>query len=367
MKISRSGKAAGLVISGALALAACGSDTQTTTGATPTGTSSSAAIDCGSGDLKGAGSSFAKNIVAQWIKDYTAACGTAKVDYQGVGSGTGIKQFTAGTVDFAGSDAALKDSEQADATKRCGGAPALHLPVTAGGVAIAYKLQGVDSLQLSPKTLAGIFQGTITTWDDAAVKADNPSATLPSTKITAIRRSDSSGTTDIFTKFLEATAGADWKLGSGKEVDFPAAVQGAAKSDGVTQAVTGVEGAVTYVELSFAKGAALGVAAVKNAGGEYAELSAANVTKALESVTVPTGDLVLDFDYAALGAGTYPLTGVTYAVVCSKGTEAAKLELVKKFLTYSATTGQAAAEGLDYAPLPATLATAVTAAVATLA
>jgi phosphate transport system substrate-binding protein len=367
VKTSRSGKAAGLVLSGALALSACGSDTQEAApGTTPSGGSTS--VDCASGDLKGAGSSFAKNIVAQWIKDYQAACSAEgpKLDYQGVGSGTGIKQFTAGTVDFAGSDAALKDSEQADATKRCG-APAVHLPVTAGGVAVAYKLNGVDELQLSPKTLAGIFQGTVTTWDDAAVKADNPGATLPSTKITAVRRSDSSGTTDIFTKFLEATAGADWKLGSGKEVDFPAAVQGAAKSDGVTQAVSGTEGAITYVEQSFVTGAGLTAAKVQNSGGEYTALTAETVSKALEGVAVPTGDLVLSIDYAKLGAGTYPLTGVTYAIVCSKGTEAGKLDLLKKFLTYSVTDGQAAAEGLDYAPLPTALATATSTAIASLA
>ncbi len=367
MKLSQSGKTVGLVLSGALALAACGSDTQTNPSTSGTPSASGSAIACGTGDLKGAGSSFAKNIVAQWIKDFTAACSGATVDYQGVGSGTGIKQFTAATVDFAGSDAILKDTEQAEATKRCG-APAVHLPVTTGGVAVAYKLAGVEGLQLSPKTLAGIFQGTVKTWDDAAVKADNPAAKLPSTKITAVHRSDSSGTTDIFTKFVTATAGADWKLGSGKEVDWPAVVQGAAKSDGVTQAVAGVEGAVTYVELSFAKGAALGVAKVKNAGGEYAELTAATVTKALESVTVPTtGDLTLKFDYAALGAGAYPLTGVTYAIVCSKGTDAAKLEVLKKFLTYSANGGQTAAESLDYAPLPAPLIAQVTAAIAALA
>jgi phosphate transport system substrate-binding protein len=369
VKVSQTGRIAGLVLSGSLALAACGTDTQdpAAAGAAVTPTASGSSAPCAAGELRGAGSSFQKNIVAQWIKDFAGACTGANVDYQGVGSGAGIKQFTAGTVDFAGSDAVMKDSEQADADKRCGG-PAVHLPLTAGGVAVAYNLDGVTDLQLSPKVLAGIFQGTITRWDDAAVKADNPSATLPSQAITAVRRSDSSGTTAIFTEFLTATAKADWKLGAGKEVDWPSSVQGAAKSDGVTQAAKGVKGAITYVESSFASGAALGVAKVQNSAGEYAALDAASVTKALDTVAIPGGnDLKLAFDYAALGAGTYPLTGVTYEIVCTTGNAPAMLPLLKAFLTYSATTGQAAAEGLDYAPLPVALASKVTATVATLA
>ena len=368
MTVPKTGKLAGLVLAGALALSACGTDTQdpAAAGVQTTPTASGAATACAPGELRGAGSSFQKNIVAQWIKDFAATCSGANVDYQGVGSGAGIKQFTSGTVDFAGSDAVMKDEEQAEADKRCG-SPALHLPLTAGGVAVAYNLDGVEGLQLSPKTLAGIFQGKITRWDDAALKADNPSASLPSSAITAVRRSDSSGTTAIFTGFLEATAKADWSLGSGKEVDWPSAVRGAAKSDGVTQAVSGVKGAITYVETSFATGAALGVAKVANSSGEFAELTAETVTKALDTVAIPGGsDLKLDFDYAALGAGTYPLTGVTYEIVCSKGGNAAALPLLKAFLTYSATTGQAAAEGLDYAPLPVALASKVTATVATL-
>lgn len=368
MKVSQTGRIAGLVLSGSLALAACGTDTQdpVAAGAVSTTSASASSSPCAAGELRGAGSSFQKNIVAQWIKDFAAACTGANVDYQGVGSGAGIKQFTSGTVDFAGSDAVMKDSEQAEADARCA-SPAIHLPLTAGGVAIAYNLDGVTDLQLSSKALAGIFQGTITRWDDAVLKADNPGADLPGTAITAVRRGDSSGTTSIFTEFLEATAKPDWKLGSGKEVDWPSAVRGAPKSDGVTQAVSGVTGAITYVEASFAVGAQLSVAKVQNSAGEYAELTPASVTKALDTVAIPGGsDLKLDVDYATLGAGTYPLTGVTYEIVCSKGT-GTPLPLLKAFLTYSATTGQAAAEGLDYAPLPVALASKVTATVATLA
>jgi len=352
-----------LAAAGAVALTACGTDSQG--GAAP---KASGSASCATGDLKGAGSTFQKNIVAQWIKDFGASCSGATIDYQGVGSGAGIKQFGAKTVDFAGSDSVMKPDEQAAADKRCGG-PAVHLPITAGGIAIAYKLDAVKDLQLSPKTIAGIFQGTVKKWDDPAVKADNPSASLPSTAITAVHRSDSSGTTSVFSKFLTATAGADWKLGEGKELTWPASVQGAAKSDGVTQAVSGSEGAITYVEASFAASSGLGVAKVKNGAGEYAALTADSVSKALEGASVPDSgsDLQVKYDFANTTAGAYPITAISYEIVCSKGNDPAKLALLKAFLTYDATTGQQAATGLGFAPLPQSIATKVTAAVAALA
>jgi phosphate transport system substrate-binding protein len=250
----------------------------------------------------------------------------------------------------------MKPDEQTNADKRCGG-PAIHLPITAGGIALIYKLSGVTDLQLSPKTIAGIFQGTIKKWDDPAVKADNPSATLPSTGITPVHRSDSSGTTSVFSNFLNATAAADWKLGTGKELKWPASVQGAKGSDGVTQAVSGSDGAVTYAEVSYATSAGLGVAKVKNGAGEYAALDSASVGKALEGASVPdAGDLKVKYDFANTTPGAYPITALSYEIVCSKGNDAAKLPLLKAFLTYAATTGQAAADGLGFAPLPPSIA-----------
>ncbi|MCU1591789.1 MAG: Phosphate-binding protein PstS [Frankiales bacterium] len=358
-----------LAAAGTLALSACGTDSQGGTASGPTSAASaSSSTACATGELKGAGSTFQKNIVAQWIKDFGAACSGANLDYQGVGSGAGIKQFGSKTIDFAGSDSVMKPDEQAAADKRCGG-PAVHLPITAGGIALAYKLTGVSDLQLSPKTLAGIFQGTIKKWDDAAIKADNPSASLPSTGITAVHRSDSSGTTSVFSKFLNATAAPDWKLGEGKELKWPASVQGAAKSDGVTQAVSGSDGAITYVEASFATSGGLGVAKIKNGAGEYTALTADTVSKALEGASVPDSgnDLQVKYDFANTTAGAYPITAISYEIVCSKGNDAAKLALLKAFLTYDATTGQAAATGLGFAPLPQSIATKVTAAIAALA
>jgi phosphate transport system substrate-binding protein len=350
--VSRTTALAGVAVLGALSLSACGSDSNNGS------TNNASNISCAKGDLKGAGSTFQKNIVAQWIKDYTAACSGATLDYQGIGSGAGIKQFGASTIDFAGSDSTMKDDEQAAADKRCG-APALHLPVSAGGIAIAYKLSGVDNLQLSPATIAGIFQGTIKKWDDAAVKADNPGVTLPSTAITAVHREDSSGTTSVISKYLAATASSVWKLGQGKELSWPKAVQGAKGSDGVTQAAAATDGGVTYTEVSYVEPAGLKAAKVKNGAGEYAELTGATVSKALEGATLPASgnDLKVSYDFANATAGAYPITAVTYDIVCSKGLDASKTALLKSFLTYAVTDGQQAAEANGYAPLPASVVT----------
>lgn len=349
----------GLVALGALSLTACGSDNND-------GETAAADISCATGDLKGAGSTFQKNIVSEWIKAYTGACKDATLDYQGIGSGAGIKQFGAGTVDFAGSDSTMKDDEQAAADKRCG-SPALHLPISAGGISVAYKLDGVDGLQLSPATLAGIFQGTITKWDDAAVKADNPEASLPSTAITAVHREDSSGTTSVFSKFLAKTAAADWKLGEGKELSWPAAVQGAKGSDGVTQAVLAVDGGITYTEVSYAENAGLSSAKVKNGAGEYTELTGETVSTALEGAELPASgnDLKVSYDFANTTPGAYPITAVTYEIICTKG-DAGKQALLKSFLTYAVTDGQDAAEANGYAPLPSSVVDRVKTAVAAL-
>ena len=363
MKVSRTGQLAGLTLAGALALTACGSDNNDDT----TNATSNDKISCATGDLKGAGSTFQKNIVAQWIKDYTASCTGATLDYQGIGSGAGIKQFGSGTIDFAGSDSTMKPEEQSAADTRCG-SPAIHLPITAGGIAIAYNLKDVKDLQLSPATVAGIFQGTVKTWDDAKIKADNPGTTLPSTAITPVHREDSSGTTDVVSKFLTATAASDWKLGTGKELKWPTTVQGAAKSDGVTQAVAGTEGGVTYVEVSFVESGGLQSAKVKNGAGEYAALDAASVTKALGGATLPDSgsDLKVKYEFANSTAGAYPITAVSYEIVCSKGKDAAKQSLLKSFLTYAVGEGQESAEDAGFAPLPTALATKVSTVVAAL-
>lgn len=187
------------------------------------------ALATAGGKLSGAGSSFQEPMETQWSKDFSAACGNAQVNYQAVGSGTGIQQFGPGTIDFAGSDVVMKSDEQAAADKRCG-SPAIHVPVSAGGVGVTWNLQGVKDLQFSPDTLADIFSGKVRTWNDAEIKADNAGANLPSLPITVVYRSDSSGTNSIFTSFLAATS-KKWTLGSGKTISWPT-VEGGARARG---------------------------------------------------------------------------------------------------------------------------------------
>jgi len=358
------------VAAATLALAACGSDNTSTT---PGGDSSSAAkskIDCASGSLTAQGSTAQGNAIGEWVKAYQTACPDGKINYQGTGSGAGIQAFTANTADFAGSDSALKaGDEQSRADARCTGGKAINLPMVIGPIAIAYNLAGVKDLQLKPATLAKIFAGTVKTWDDATIKADNPNATLPSTPIVAVHRSDSSGTTENFTKYLKATAGSDWTYDSGKDWKAPGG-KGGAKSDGVAAAVKQAPGAIGYIEYSFVQTNSLSAAKIYNGAGEYTALDDKSAGKAIAGakVTGTEPDLALTVDYATKEAGAYPIVLVTYEIVCTKGTPADKLPLIKGFLGYiSGTDGQAKLSEIGYAPLPSELQNKVAASVSGLA
>jgi phosphate transport system substrate-binding protein len=357
------------VAAATLALAACGSDNTSTT---PSGDSSSAAakIECASGSLTAQGSTAQGNAMSEWIKAYNTACPDGKINYQGTGSGAGIQAFTANTADFAGSDSSLKaGDEQTKADARCTGGKAINLPMVIGPIAVAYNLPGVKDLQLKPATLAKIFAGTAKTWDDAAIKADNPSATLPSTPIVPVHRSDESGTTENFTKYLKATAGSDWTFDSGKAWKAPGG-QGGAKSDGVAAAVKQAPGSIGYIEYSFVQTNSLTAAKIYNGAGEYTALDDKSAGKAIAGakVTGTDPDLALTIDYATKEAGAYPIVLVTYEVVCSKGNPADKLPLIKSFLTYlSGKDGQAKLSEIGYAPLPGELQTKVAASVSGLA
>ena len=355
--------AVGLAIALTTITAACGSDTNTGTSSSsnPAG-STSARISCASGTISGAGSTFVQTIVQQWIHDYGAACPGATVNYQGVGSGAGIQQFIAGTVDFGASDAVMKADEQ-QAAEAKGGA-VLHIPWTAGAIAVMYNVPGVRSLRLSPDTLAAIYEGKITHWDDAKIKADNPGASLPSTGIQVVHRSDGSGTTSVFTSYLAATSPSIWTAGSGKDVPWPAG-QGAKGSDGVTAAVKATAGAIGYAELSFAQANSLGVVAVRNPAGQFVTPAAAGVSAALANAQVP-GDLKVKLNFAPQDPAAYPISTTTWVLVFVKPGDAAKGKLLKSFLTYVLGGGQSVADRLYYAPLPADLLTKAQAAVASI-
>jgi phosphate transport system substrate-binding protein len=371
VNLKRHGIMAGIALTATLALAACGSDNNETSTSPTTGTSGTAAgPTCASGSLTAQGSSAQKNAMDEWIKAYQQSCSGAKIDYQGTGSGAGITAFQGGTADFAGSDSALKDGDESTkAATRCGGAPALNLPMVTGPIAIAYNLEGVKDLQLKPDTIAKIFSGAVTKWDAAEIKADNPSATLPSTPILAVHRSDSSGTTENFTGYLTAVSPTAWTAGKDK-VWKAAGGQAEKGSDGVAAALKKSAGAIGYVEWSFAKANALSIAKVANGSGEYTALTGAAAGKTIEGAKITgTGDdLKMTIDYKTAQAGAYPIVLVTYEIVCSKGTPADKLALVKGFLGYTVSApGQATLDKLGYAPLPESVRSKVEASIKNLA
>lgn len=359
MKLQRSGIIAGIALTATLGLAACGSDNDTPT-------TSASVADCAGGSLTASGSSAQANAMAEWIKTYQSSCSTAKIGYQGNGSGAGITDFIAGTSDFAGSDSYLKDADQKSADAKCTGGQALNIPMVVGPIAVAYNLDGVDGLQLDAPTLAKIFSGAITKWNDPAIAALNSGAKLPPTAIATLHRSDSSGTTDNFTKYLSSTAAANWKFDHDKVWKAPGGT-GAKGSDGVASAVKSTAGSIAYVELSFAQNSSLSMAKIKNGAGEFTELTGDSAGKTIAGAKiVGTGnDLKMDIDYSTTAAGAYPIVLATYEIVCSKGS--AKAAAIKGFLTYTASSaGQGALSDLGYAPLPASVLTKVQASVASI-
>ena len=369
MKLKRHSIIAGVAIAATLALAACGSDN---TGPSSSGSSSASGpkINCATGTLTSQGSTAQKTAMDEWVKAYQQQCAGSQINYQGTGSGAGVTAFTSGTADFAGSDSALKTGdEQTKASARCTGGQSLDLPLVVGPIAIAYNLDGVKDLQLKPATIAKIFAGTVTKWDDATIKADNPSAKLPSSNILSIHRSESSGTTDNFTSYLASAAGTDWTFGHDKTWKATGG-QGEKGSDGVAAGVKRQTGTIGYVEWSYAQINDLSIAKIYNGAGEYSTLTGESAAKGVAGAQV-TGvgdDLKLQIDYKSATAGAYPIVLVTYEIVCSKGTPADKLPLLKGFLGYTvSTTGQGLLEKLGYAPLPETLRGKVETAISNLA
>lgn len=369
MKLIRFSRLAAGLAAGAMLLAACGSDNNAdnnaTSGSNSDSTKAASTSDCTAGTLNAEGSSAQQNAIDEAIADYTANCPDTTVNYNPTGSGAGIEQFNAGQVDFAGSDSALKEAEGevAAAEERCDGNPAWNLPMVVGPIAMAYNLEGVDSLVLTPEVAAKIFNGTIKTWDDKAITALNSGAKLPSSAIKVFFRSDESGTTENFQKYLSGASGGAWTDEPSKV--WPGAGEGREKSSGVADGVKTTKNSITYVEWSFAKDNDLGVAQVDNGAGPV-ELTGESVGTAVASAKqVGQGnDLRLELDYATKADGAYPVLLVTYEIVCSKGLPADKTDLVKGFLGYfAAADTQSALEEIGYAPLPDEVRTKVATAV----
>jgi phosphate transport system substrate-binding protein len=363
VKLQRLGILAGAVLT-ATALAACGSDN----GGTPSGSSSNGNNGCATGTLNASGSTAQGNAMTTWISKYQQKCSGATINYGGGGSGAGQQAFIGGTVDFAGSDSPLSATDQPKADQHCGSGHAIHLPMVVGPIAVVYNVSGVTNLQFKAATLAGIFSGKITKWNDAAIMADNPGVNLPATAITAVHRADSSGTTDNFTKYLTGTAGAAWTFDHDKVWHAPGgdAEQG---SDGVSAQVKKTEGAIAYVEWSFAQLNSLNVAKIFNGAGEWSELTADSAGKTIAGakVTGSGNDMQMSIDYNTTTAGAYPIVLVTYEIVCDTGNPSKSLPLLKSFLAYtSSTDGQSQLTAIGYAPLPESVRSAVAAKVAAL-
>jgi phosphate transport system substrate-binding protein len=310
------------------------------------GTSGGGGTTGGSGQLKASGASFPDAFYQEVISGYKEKAPDVTVTYNAVGSGTGKKEFGQGLTDFAGSDSLVKDSDGVAAGSF------LYVPTVAAPITISYNLSGVDKLQLSADTLANIFQAKITKWNDPAIAKDNQGVNLPGTSITVAHRSDGSGTTNNFTKYLTAAAPSSWKLGSGDTVAWPSGTQGAEKNTGVAQIIKQTDGGIGYVDFSDAVETKLNLATIKNKDGKFVAPSLEGATAAVAGATVKD-DLTYD-PLNAAGADAYPITAPTYLLLKPRY-DANKANLVKDYVRYVLTDGQAIAKDVNFAALPSSL------------
>ena len=340
-------------VAAALGLAACsssGSSSTAASGSTATSSASSSTSTV-SGTIKAAGSTFQTNFQQSAISAFKAVDPNVTVDYDPVGSGTGRADLYANTVLFAGSDSAIPAKE---ASKVPAGKTVLYFPVQIGPIAMAYNLPGVSSLKLDATVLAGIFQGTIKTWNDPAITALNPGTSLPSTTITLAVRSDSSGTTANFSQYLVDAAGSAWKLGTSSTITWPSTARAGDGGSAVAQIVKTTTGAIGYVDFSTATAAGLHAAEVKNSAGDYIAPSSASATAAASQVT-PKADLTFSTADEP-GATSYPITYQSWDLVYSVQPSAADVSLLKAYLGYLlSSAGQALLTPLNLSPLPSSI------------
>ena len=303
--------------------------------------------------LTGSGASFPDPIYQSWVKNYKTVAPTVEINYQSVGSGQGRKDFFGGVTDFGGTDKFASDSELAGAITGTLKSEVLHIPTVLGAVVATYNVPGVDKLQFSGETLAGIFMGTITNWNDPKIAADNPGVTLPDLEITVAHRSDGSGTTSIFTNYLSSVS-PDWKskVGAGDTVQWPTG-QGGEKNPGVAAIVQQTEGGIGYVELIYALSNKLPVPAVKNAAGKYVVPSLESTAAAAAGFLAKTpDDLRVNIVNPPEGETSYPIAGYTWILVAKEQKDEAKAQALTDFLYWALTQGSEAAKSLNYAPLP---------------
>lgn len=329
----------------ALGLTACGAANEG--GGSTSGDGSSL-----SGTLNAGGASSQESAVAAWKKAFQSANPSVTVNYDPVGSGGGREQFIAGGLAIAGSDAYLDDEELTKAKERCK-SDVVEVPTYVSPIAVIYNVEGVDQLNLSPKTIGGIFEGKITTWNDAAIKADNPDATLPTGKITPVHRSDDSGTTKNFTDYLDQASEGAW-TGGAVETWPVKGGEAAEGTSGVVAAVTNGEGTIGYADASQAGD--LGKAHVK-VGDEYTEVTPEAAAKVLDASKAVEGraatDIAIEVDRKVTESGVYPIVLVSYQIACQSYDDKAQAELAKAWLSYVTSTEgqQASATDAGSAPL----------------
>ncbi len=353
-----------------LSLAACaGGGEQASTNTTPGGettpgaakeatASSPGKLDLGGNvSLTGAGASFPAPLYQTWFQGLNQKYSNLQVNYQSVGSGAGVEQFTKGTVDFGASDVGMKDEEIAKVPADKG---VILLPMTAGSIVLAYNLPDVPELKLPRAVYTDILLGKIKSWDDAAIAKANPGAKLPKQPITVVYRSDGSGTTGVFTKHLSAIS-PEWKtkIGDGKTVNWAAGV-GAKGNEGVTAQVSQTAGSIGYVEYGYAKQNSLKFATLENKAGTFVVANEQSAAKTLEAVTLPA-DLRASITDPE-GADSYPIVTYTWILAYKKYPDAAKAKAVEAMIEYGLTEGQKKAAELGYVPLPANVVQKVAAA-----
>ncbi len=352
-----------------LSLAACGggesNTTSTGTGETKTPTDGQPMAAPLQVDLKnnvgltGSGASFPAPLYQNWFVKLNGVVPKIQVNYQSVGSGAGVEQFTKNTVDFGASDVAMKDEEIAKVSKGV-----LMLPMTAGSIVMAYNLPGVEGLKLSQSNLAEIALGKINKWNDPKLVKDNPEAKLPDSPITFVHRSDGSGTTGVFTKYLSAIS-PDWKssIGDGKSVQWPTAKGsfiGGKGNEGVTASIQQNEGALGYVEYGYAKNNGLTMANLQNKAGQFVEPNEASAAETLATVELPPD--LRAFITNPDGEKSYPIVTYTWMLIFKKYDDPEKAKAMEAMIQYGLTEGQRQSAALGYVPLPATVVEKVAAA-----
>jgi phosphate transport system substrate-binding protein len=309
---------------------------------------SASAAPAGAQQINGAGATFPAPIYQKWFEQYRTSHPGVAINYQSRGSGFGIQQLTAGTVDFGASDMPMTDKQIADMK-----AKAYHFPTVMGAVVPIYNLKGVSAeLKFSGESLAGIFLGQITKWNDAKIKADNPGVALPNADVVVVHRSDGSGTSFVWTDYLSKVS-AEWKskVGASTSVSWPVGL-GQQGNEGVSGLVRQTPNSIGYVELIYAANNKLASGAVKNAAGQYVKASAESVSEAAAGAAKA---MPADFRVSitnAPGKGAYPISSFTWLLIPAKFADANKGKTIKGFLQWMLTDGQKEAAALYYAPLP---------------